>query len=223
MLIAEDILLLATDDTTGKITSSSMHLDPALAGAVLIELVLAGRVGLEGEGKDGRVVVLPGGSLRDPVLDAALQRLVEKSPLKPGQAISRLTKGLRESLNTSLEQGGLLRRETGKVLGLFPTTRRPAQDSGYENAIRKQLAAALLHGQDPDPRSAAIISVLTAADLLQTVVDKPDLKAAKARGKEIGEGNWASDSVRKVIQEAQAAISAAIFVSTTAVIAGGSS
>ena len=77
-------------------------------------------------------------------------------------------------------------------------------------------------GVQPDGRSAAILSVLTAANLLKTVVDKPDLKAAKVRGKEIGEDNWAADSVRKVIQETQAAISTAVMVSTV-VVAGGSS
>jgi hypothetical protein len=55
------------------------------------------------------------------------------------------------------------------------------------------------------------------------VVEKGDLKTAKARGQQIGEGNWAGDSVRKVIQETQAALAAAVMVSTTAVIVGGSS
>ena len=146
MLIAEDILLLETDDLTGKITVSSMQLDPALAGAILIELEVAGRVGLEGQGRSSKVVVTPGESLDHPVLDTALLRLAEKGPLAPGQAISRLTKDLRERLNTSLEQGGLLRRESGKVLGLFTTTRWPAQETGYEDAIRQYLAAALLGG-----------------------------------------------------------------------------
>jgi hypothetical protein len=68
-----------------------------------------------------------------------------------------------------------------------------------------------------------IITVLTAADLLTTVVPRSDLKAAKARGTQIGDGNWAGESVRRVITQAQAALSAAVMVSTTAVVVGGSS
>ena len=60
------------------------------------------------------------------------------------------------------------------------------------------------------------------ADMLRIVVDRPDLRAAKARGKEIGQGDWASDSVRKAIQETQAAVTAAVVVSTTAAVGGGS-
>jgi phage-related tail fiber protein len=85
------------------------------------------------------------------------------------------------------------------------------------------VVGALLKGQEPDGRTAAVISVLTAADMLKTVVPRPDIKAAKARGKDIGAGNWAGDSIRKVIQETQAAMTAAVIVSSTAAIAGGSS
>jgi len=65
--------------------------------------------------------------------------------------------------------------------------------------------------------------VLTAADMLRTVVDKPDLALAKERGKQIGDGNWATDSVRKAIQEMQAAMTVAVMVSTTAAVTAGSS
>jgi hypothetical protein len=223
MLIAEDLLLLATDDATGKSTVSSVQLEPALAGAVLMELVVTGRVNIEGEGSNAMVFVTDPAPLGDPVLDAALQNLLDKAPLKPGSAIHRLTKGLRDRLNTQLEDRGLLRRESGKVLGVFPTTRWPAQDSGYEAEVRRHVVGVLRDGLEPDARAALIITVLTAADLLTMVVEKGDLKGAKARGAEIGQGNWAGDSVRKVIQETQAALTAAVMVSTTAVIIGGSS
>jgi len=223
MLIAEDVLLLATDDATGKSTISALQLDPALAGAVLIELVVAGRVNLLGEGRQAKVVVTDGTPLGDPVLDVALQSLIDKAPLKPVQAIRLLAKGLRARLNDLLEQRGILRRESGRALGLFPTTRWPARDSGPEQDVRALVVGVLLKGHEPDGRTAAVISVLTAADMLKTVVQRPDIKAAKARGKDIGAGNWAGDSIRKVIQETQAAMTAAVMVSTTAAIAGGSS
>lgn len=52
-----------------------------------------------------------------------------------------------------------------------------------------QVAGALTMGLEPGGRTAAVISVLTTADMLNTVVGKPDLKAAKTRGKEVGPGN----------------------------------
>jgi hypothetical protein len=223
MLIAEDLLLLATDETTGKSSISTMQLDPALAGAVLMELVVAGRIGLEGQERKAQVVVIDTTPLGDPTLDPALQTLLEKAPIRPVSAIGKLGKGLRERLYNGLEDRGILRRDSGRILGIFPTTSWPAEDSRHEDELRKDISNVLVIGQEPTARVAAIIAVLTAADMLKTVVDKPDLKLAKERGQRISDGNWATDSVRKAIQEMQAAMSVAVMVSTTAVVVGGSS
>jgi len=40
MLLAEDLLLLLTDDDTGKLAASSTEVDVALGGALLAELAL---------------------------------------------------------------------------------------------------------------------------------------------------------------------------------------
>ncbi len=223
MLIAEELLLLATDDATGKSSVSTMQLDPALAGAVLMELVVAGRVGLDGEGRKAQVVVINEAPMGDPTLDPALQSLVEKAPIRPVSAIGKLGKGLRDRLYNGLQDRGIVRRESGKVLGIFPTTRWPADDSRHEDELRRNISDVLVIGQEPTARVAAIIAVLTAADMLRTVVDKPDLALAKERGKQIGDGNWATDSVRKAIQEMQAAMTVAVMVSTTAAVTAGSS
>ena len=161
MLIAEDLLLLATDDETGKSSISTMQLDPALAGAVLMELVVAGRVGLEGEGRKAQVVVIDKTPLGDPTLDPALLTLLEKGPIRPVSAIGKLGKGLRDRLHNGLQDRGILRRERGKVLGIFPTTRWPADDSQHENELRKQITDVLVLGQEPTARVAAVIAVLT--------------------------------------------------------------
>ncbi len=46
MLIAEEYLLLALDDETGKPRIGSDRLNPALGGALLAELALRERVGV---------------------------------------------------------------------------------------------------------------------------------------------------------------------------------
>ena len=46
MLIAEEYLLLALDDETGKPRIGSDRLEPALGGALLAELALRERVGV---------------------------------------------------------------------------------------------------------------------------------------------------------------------------------
>ena len=49
MLIASDLLLLLTDDSTGKLRVPSNQIDIALGGALLTELAIARRVAVAGE------------------------------------------------------------------------------------------------------------------------------------------------------------------------------
>ena len=74
MLLAEDLLLLLTDDDSGRLVVSGSAVDVALGGAQLIELTLLGRVDVtgEGEGRAGRLVVRPGERPADPLLEEAL-------------------------------------------------------------------------------------------------------------------------------------------------------
>lgn len=60
MLLAEDLLLLLTDDGTGKLAASSTEVDVALGGALLVELTLMQRVDVAGSDervREGRLVV----------------------------------------------------------------------------------------------------------------------------------------------------------------------
>ncbi len=50
MLLAEDLLLLLTDDDTGKLAASRTEVDLALGGALLVELALMDRVDVAGAG-----------------------------------------------------------------------------------------------------------------------------------------------------------------------------
>ena len=49
MLLAEDLLLLLTDDESGTLRVSGSEMDVALGGAQLVELSLSGHVGIEDE------------------------------------------------------------------------------------------------------------------------------------------------------------------------------
>ncbi|HSP71920.1 MAG TPA: GPP34 family phosphoprotein, partial [Gaiellaceae bacterium] len=102
MLIAEDLLLLLTDDRTGKLVVSSNRVDVALGGAVLIELSLAHRVDVAGEAetvRKGRLIVRDASSTSDVLLDEALAELGEKQGKKPKDAVAALGKGLRARLH----------------------------------------------------------------------------------------------------------------------------
>jgi hypothetical protein len=223
MLIAEDLLLLLYDDQTGKPITGSPGLDYALAGAVLIELTLQQRLDITTEGKPGRLQVLDGSPTGDLILDERLSTVVNKPGKKPKDQIGPLSKHLRDQLLTRLAQKGVLEADQGKVLGLFPVTRWPAKDARHEMEVRTQLESVLTQGLAPDQRTAALIALLSALNVVPKVItDAVDNRALKQRAKEIADSDWAAAAVKKAVAEMQAAVTAAIVVSTTAATSASS-
>ncbi|SEE83009.1 GOLPH3/VPS74 family protein [Jiangella alba] len=225
MLIAEDLLLLAYDDETGKSVIDGTRLEYGLAGALLLELSVLGKVSVAGPGeavKRDRLVVRDTTPAGDDVLDHALAELADDEGKKPKNVIGSLRKGLRDRLLNRLAGRGLLRQESGTVLGIFPTTRWPAADASHEAAVRQRLQDVLVTGLAPDPRTAALVSLLLAVDGLRKVVPSEDRRAVKRRAQEIADGDWAADAVKKAVQEVQAAVTGAILAATAAGAAGSS-
>jgi hypothetical protein len=218
MLLAEDLLLLLLDDSTGKPVTDGTRIDHALAGAVLLELALSRRVDIaeanQAEVKKGRLVYLDPSPTGESVLDDALASLADKHGKKPENTLGPLGKGLRTRLLDNLAVRGILRRDEGRILGIFPTTRWPADDSRHEHALRAKLHDVLVVGLTPDDRTGALISLLSAIDCLPKVVDAPNRRALKRRGKEVAEGAWAAEAVRRAVAAVNAAATAAITAAT---------
>lgn len=217
MLLAEELLLLAYDDDTGRKDGAS-NLDYALAGAILIELADQAKVEIDGEGRKTRLAVRDSTPSGHPVLDEWLAKVEKLDGRKPKDAVWKLHSGLAARLLEGLAERGILRKERDKVLGLFPTTRWPAQDSSHEEDLRRRLHAALVEGAQPEPRTAAVIALLHAISDISRHVEKADRKAAKQRAKEISESNWASDATRKAVEEMTAVV---VAVTTMVVVAAG--
>lgn len=225
MLIAEDLVLLAYDDETGRPLIDGTRLEYGLAGALLLELSVLGKVSVAGPGEEvkrDRLVVRDAAPVGDDILDHALAELADDEGRKPKSVLGALRKGVRDRLLRRLADRGLLREESGKVLGIFPTTRWPAEDASHEAAVRQRLRDVLVTGLEPDPRTASLVSLLLAVDGLRKAVPSDDHRAVKRRAKEISEGEWAADAVKKAVQEVQAAVTAGIVAASAAGAAGSS-
>lgn len=220
-ILAEDLLLLALDDESGRPTVDGSTLPLALGGAVLLELALAGRVDVvrdTGLFTRERVVVRDPAPLGDAVLDEALATVAEKER-GPKDLVSRLGKGLRPRLQQRLAERGVLRQEKGRLLGVFPHERWPAEDSRDENEVRRRLHDVLVVGTTPDERTAALVALLSAVDRAHKVLDGLDgrtRREVKARAKEVAEGAWAASAVRAAVQAMQSAVAAGVIAAGAA-------
>jgi hypothetical protein len=226
MLLAEDLLLLVTDDASGRLAASGSQVDAGLGGANLVELTLLGKVDITGEqdqGKPGRIIVRDPAPPEDDVLDAALETLTARQGSKPSAVIGPLGKNLRPVLYERLAAGGVLRAERGRALGIFPTRTWPTQDPGHEAEVRQLVTQALIQPGEPDERTAALIALLHALKCEHKVVDAKSYQLSRrqlrARAAEVAQGNWASEAVRKAIDEMMAAVAAAVAASAAATAA----
>ncbi|MGX6605412.1 GOLPH3/VPS74 family protein [Micromonosporaceae bacterium Da 78-11] len=221
MSLPEEFTLLAYDDQGTPITDGT-HLDNGLGGAVLLELALAGRVDVI----DKKVVVLDSSPLDDPLLDEALARIsAEERGRRPGHWVSKLAKDTRPQVLDRLVRDGVLTVEKDKVLGVFPRKKYPAVNGvrpAVEAAAVERMRAAVLGSGAVEPRTAALCALVAATELDRKVFADLDRKVVQARLKEIGEGAWAADAVKKSIEEIQTAIMVAIVASTTATAGTGS-
>ena len=211
MLLAEDLLLLVTDDASGRLSAPADRVAAGLGGANLVELTLRNKVDLTGEqdpGRPGRIIVRDPSPPGDAILDAALETVAGYQGKRPSTVIRPLSKNLRRTLYERLAGNGVVRAEKNRILGVFPVRRWPAQDGSREAEVRRLMTQALVQQVAPDTRTAALIALVHAVGCVDKIVDPGQHGLSKrelrARAKKIAEGNWASAAVRKAIEEMMA-------------------
>lgn len=208
-------MLLALDDEKGKVTGWG-SVDQALAGAVLCDLVFAERIAVI----DDRVALRADGITGEPANDAVLAKIAKREkPRKPADWVGRLGADVRKDVLARLEERGLIRAERRKLLGLLPATRYPEADGSAEQELRSRVRAVLVDGAEPDERTAALIAIAHASGQGRTLVADRPWKEIEPRAKEVAEGDWAADAVRKAIQSVNAAVVAATVAATGASVA----
>jgi hypothetical protein len=89
--LAEELLLLAYDNESGKAIGSRIGLDLGMAAAVLVDLALAGRIAYS----DGTIIVINDKPTGEPIADDVLARIAADTPHTPASWVQRLRHGLR--------------------------------------------------------------------------------------------------------------------------------
>jgi plasmid stability protein len=212
--LAEELLLLAYDEESGKATGSRIGLDLGMAAAVLIELTLAGRIALS----DGVLSVTNPAPIGEPIADGVLARMAADTPHSPESWVQRLRHGLRDRVLEDLVSRGVLSQLDETALEFIEVHRYPAVDRSVEADVRARLAAALTGTEAPDERTAAL-ATLVGAVRMEPALGLPadEVDAAHRRLEEIaggagftGTANLESSTVRPSVALVVAALTRAI-------------
>jgi Golgi phosphoprotein 3 len=208
--LAEDVLLLALNDEKGTVLmTASVALPYALAGAIIVELIEAGSVRIDGK----ELVAAPRGSARDEILDEILGMIRSSKRTRSLNhwvgKIGRSGGKIKEKLLARLVDKRILGREEHHLLWVFPTKRYPQIDPRPEYGIRERVRSAIRGMTLPDERTAALISLIHASDLIGEIFEKGERRDAKRRAKEIAKSQPVGSAVAHAVEAVKVAVIAA--------------
>jgi hypothetical protein len=205
--LADELLLLAYDDETGRCAVPRIALDLGMATAVLVDLVLHGRVQVT-----NRAIfpVNPSPTGHD-VNDEILSRICGEQPQPAAFWLQRLRHNLRQHVLESLVAQGVIRDQDETAWDVLRVHRYPMVDPTVERAARSRLAAALTGDSVPDERTAALATLVAAARMEPTLGLTGDAVAkTHQRLEEIAEG--AGFTADKILEESRVRPSVAFLV-----------
>ena len=210
MLICEELFLLLTKDS-GKPESRMTYPTYGLTGALLTDLLLAGRISLT-EDRSPRVYIVNSGPTGHPVLDWALTVL----PAKDGKRFSSLVPWGKlnptHRIAESLEAAGTIRIHTGGLFGSFNPT-YPTLDPVPERQLRERIDGALRGVQPPTGPDVALLAILQALNIAPVVLPQQETGLSrgelKRRIKEISGENPVGRAVQRAVEAVTMAIIAA--------------
>ena len=216
MLICEELFLLLTKDS-GAPESWGGNDQLGLRGAVLLDLVIAGRIELSAD-KRPRMTVLDTSPTGFAALDDALAVL----PIRNGKRLlSLISWGRikpRDAIAARLQAIGVIERTSGGLFGL--SSRYPTLDAGPEHDTRERLYA-VLHGERPAAHAdLALLGILQSMGLASKILPTTE---TGMRGGELKRAitalrpaNASGDAVARAIQDAINATTIAVVAATSA-------
>ncbi len=215
--LAEEIMLLSLDDDSGA-ADQRASAAWAVAGGILLELVLAGRVAIDNK----HIVVVDTTPTGEPLLDARLAALPGWIGNRGKRHISYwLTREKDKVIAPTVERlcaRGVLVEQKRKAMGIFPVRRYPEADPRVEAELRARLNAVVLDGAEPDPRTAGLVALVHGSKMHASAFPGRRGKDLAPRMEQVADGQWAGDGVRDAIRDmtvVMAAITAATIASVT--------
>ncbi|MBD2777871.1 GOLPH3/VPS74 family protein [Iningainema tapete] len=215
--IAQELMLLAVHDEKGSIVSSATQSLPyGLIGAVLLELVLQGKLISE----DGKLFVVNATTTGDEFFDDCLNEILTARRNRDARFwvthLVRKFRGFQYAVLSNLVELGVLKQEKHRVLGLFSVQRYTMINPRAKHVIVDRVRSSVLNKTKLDSRTVSLISLIKACNLTNYLFAPEERKQARQRIAEIVSGELVGNAVSETVASVQAAVNAGI---TAAVVA----
>ncbi|MDR3424342.1 MAG: GPP34 family phosphoprotein [Alphaproteobacteria bacterium] len=212
LTLLEEFLLLALDDQTGKIHPLAQRtLDRAMAGAVLMDLTLRGRI--DNDLRD--MFVVDGTPTGDEILDPALQLMALAPVLTPHpiaywlRQLSAEGAAFREKAMSRLERRGIIKRQDFRILWVFGGRRYPAANEKDVREVKSRLMGVVLGDEIPSPRDIMLTGLAESCGLFRYILNDGAAEKAAARIAQVSRMDLIGQAVAKGVVEGDATVAKA--------------
>lgn len=199
---AEEIYLLALDETTGKpmISPRDIEMQSALVGAILAELTFLDRIDTDID----TVYLLDATPIGNPVLDFALSLI---SGSTESQLISFWMNALRADSQLienhvlqELVDKKILQQIDKKIFWVFPTRQYPVIDGRELQNIEMRLRNLILSDEIPEPRETVLASLVDACGFFQDILSPREYQRSQERIAQLARMDAIGRSVANLIR-----------------------
>lgn len=205
LTLAEELVLLALDDKTGKVIDlPAFALESAIAASIVMELSLEGRIDTDPD----KLWVVLSQKTEDPLLDGALDQIVkEKAPQPAAHWLRRLAKPeLEDSVIARLVERGIVRAEEKRLLWVFKTRVYPPSSGIEEKEVRTRILALLDSNDIPDARDALLVGLMRSSGILRRLLSPADYERLRERIDHLAQLEHVSRELSSTLTELQVAL-----------------
>ena len=207
LFLYEEVMLLALRDEQGTIASG--FVEQSVAGAILAELLLEGRISID-DSKKQWVSLSNDQATGDPVIDECLEKMAaSKKRVTLKNWVHKLAsiKDLKHKVALQLCKRRILRADEDKILLLFNRRIYPEVNSAPERKIIERMRKAIFSDdRNLDVRTVVLISLANGSDILSHTFGRKKLKPRKKRIEQITQGDLTGKATQEVIAACQTAL-----------------
>ena len=178
---AEEIVLLLLSDDDGRFARvPSWSLEYSLAGAVLMDLALEGRIDTDLD----KLVLVDATPVGDSLLDPTLAEIAEGAERDTRfwvEHVANRAYAVRDEALSRLIAQGILESRDDRFLWVFQSRRYPTVDGHAEREVKLRIMEVLFSDIIPDPRDVVIICLADACGIFKGLLSRQELAQASDR------------------------------------------
>ena len=212
LTLFEELFLLSIHEEKGTIINTMAEALPyGISGAILAELALLGKIGIQ---ENHRIEVLDSNPTGDDILDEALEILAASEKNRRFgywiETLSQKPAKRRKRLAERLIQKGVVSEEDDRLQWVIPFADSLDQYASAKYMMKNRLRALVLASAQVDVREVALLSLVRACGLLDFIFVKDERKLANRHIHELIVGEALKDPAVQTIEEIGAAIVAMV-------------